>query len=130
MPDTVLNRAIEKFRKSLTDEQKNLFVASSVDNVKNEIQSIQERHGSKKKLRSLNRLSKFLEAMTQIEQLVQIFLNVSEVVAFVWVRMTLLGQLNNSPTCTLTSLQGPIKLALMVFNSDFHGHYLGVLTCP
>ncbi|KAK7917369.1 hypothetical protein PG985_010977 [Apiospora marii] len=93
MPDTVLNRAIEKFRQSLTDEQKKFFVASSLDNVKDEIQSIQGRYGSQKKLRSLNRLSKFLEAMTQIEQLVQIFLNVSEVVAFVW---------------------GPIKLALMM----------------
>lgn len=98
MPDIVLNRAIEKFRQSLTDEQKQLFVASSLDNVKDEIQYIQGRYGSTKKLRRLNRLSKFLEAMAQIEQLVQIFLNVSEVVAFVWVRMAFLGQVNNSST--------------------------------
>lgn len=38
-----------------------------------------------KKLRSLRRISHFIEAMGQIEQLVQIFLNVSNVVAFVWV---------------------------------------------
>ncbi|KAK7973119.1 hypothetical protein PG988_007253 [Apiospora saccharicola] len=93
MPDIVLNRAIDKFRKSLTDEQKKLFVASSLERVKDEIQFIQGRYGSTKKLRSLGRLSKFLEVMAQIEQLVLIFLNVSEVVAFVW---------------------GPIKLALMM----------------
>ncbi|KAK8024370.1 hypothetical protein PG993_012436 [Apiospora rasikravindrae] len=92
MSDIVLNRAIERFRQSLTDEQKQLFTASSLDNVNAEIQSIQARHGSTKKLRNLSRISKFLEAMAQLEQLVQIFLNVSEVVAFVW---------------------GPIKLALM-----------------
>lgn len=46
-----------------------------------------------KKLRSLRRISHFIEAMGQIEQLVQIFLNVSNVVAFVW---------------------GPIKLSLLL----------------
>ena len=85
MSDIILNRAIAKFREGLTDNQKQLFTASSLDKVNDEIQSIQARYGSKKKLRSLSRISKFLEAMTQIEQLAQIFLNVSEVVAFVWV---------------------------------------------
>lgn len=85
MSNTVLNRAVEKFRQNLTDEQRQLFTASSLEKVNAEIQSIQDRHGSRKQLRSLSRISKFLEAMTQIEQLAQIFLNVSEVVAFVWV---------------------------------------------
>ncbi|KAK8876959.1 hypothetical protein PGQ11_001905 [Apiospora arundinis] len=93
MSNIVLNRAVEKFRQGLTDEQRQLFTASSLEKVNAEIQSIQVRHGSRKQLRSLSRISKFLEAMNQIEQLAQIFLNVSEVVAFVW---------------------GPIKLALMM----------------
>ncbi|KAK6857173.1 hypothetical protein PG995_007360 [Apiospora arundinis] len=96
MSHTVLNRAVERFRQDLTDEQRQLFTASSLEKVNAEIQSIQDRHGSRKQLRSLSRMSKFLEAMTQIEQLAQIFLNVSEVVAFVWVMI------------------GPIKLALMM----------------
>ncbi|KAI1736489.1 hypothetical protein F4680DRAFT_432296 [Xylaria scruposa] len=92
-PSKAFDRALQRFRDGLTKEQQKQFEASSLDEVDAEIQNIQSRLGSMKKLRSLGRLSKFLEAMTQIEQLVQIFLNVSEVVAFVW---------------------GPIKLALLV----------------
>ncbi|KAI0809904.1 hypothetical protein GGR55DRAFT_679137 [Xylaria sp. FL0064] len=93
MPGKAFERALERFRNKLTEEQHKQFKASSLDDVNAEIQAIQSRLGSMKKMRSLNRLSKFLEAMSQIEQLVQVFLNVSEVVAFVW---------------------GPIKLALLV----------------
>ncbi|KAK7974412.1 hypothetical protein PG989_016260 [Apiospora arundinis] len=96
MSNTVLNRAVEKFRQNLTDEQRQLFTASSLEKVNAEIQSIQDRHGSRKQLRSLSRISKFLEAMNQIEQLATTFLNVSVAVAFVWVMI------------------GPIKLALMM----------------
>ena len=94
MSDVILDRAIANFRQGLTDEQRQLFNASSLSMVKAEIQSIQIRHGSKKKLRNLSRISKFLEAMTQIEQLAQIFLNVSNIVAFVWVIMTYSGTKN------------------------------------
>ncbi|GAW14444.1 hypothetical protein ANO14919_038470 [Xylariales sp. No.14919] len=91
--ETAFQRAILKFQRSLTSQQKAQFAVSSQEDVVSEIQKIQDRYGSTRKLRSLSRLSKFLEAMSQIEQLVTIFLNVSNVVAFVW---------------------GPIKFALLV----------------
>ncbi|KAI0098044.1 hypothetical protein GGR51DRAFT_565932 [Nemania sp. FL0031] len=93
MTSKVLERALQKFRDGLTQEQRQQFSASSIDDVKAEVGNIQNRLGSMKKLRSLRRISKFLEAMAQIEQLVQVFLNVSNVVGFIW---------------------GPIKLALLV----------------
>ncbi|KAI0402399.1 hypothetical protein F4802DRAFT_375189 [Xylaria palmicola] len=93
MAGTALERALQKFQAGLTQEQRQQFNATSIDDVKTEIGNIQNRLGSVKKLRSLRRISQFLEAMGQIEQLVQIFLNVSNVVAFVW---------------------GPIKLTLLV----------------
>lgn len=83
--ETAFQRAILKFQRSLTSEQKAQFAVSSQDDVISEVQKIQDRYGSTRKLRSLSRLSKFLEAMSQIEQVVTIFLNVSNVVAFVWV---------------------------------------------
>ncbi|KAM0806795.1 putative NACHT domain-containing protein [Seiridium cardinale] len=92
-PRNSLDKAIDRFRRGLTPDQLHQFAASSVDDVVNKIEEIQLQHGSQKKLRNLSRLSKFIEALTEIEKLVQIFLNVSEVVAFVW---------------------GPIKLVLMV----------------
>ncbi|QYS97700.1 hypothetical protein H0G86_004921 [Trichoderma simmonsii] len=86
-------RSLDKFKRSLTDEQKRNFSSCNITEVKSQMQEIQDKIGPVKKLRNFTRLKKFLEGMKQIEDLVTIFLNVSEVVAFVW---------------------GPIKLALMV----------------
>ncbi|KAF3937505.1 hypothetical protein ABW19_dt0203918 [Dactylella cylindrospora] len=91
--DNSFNKSLEKFRKRLSYEQRQGFSYSNFDEVKLEIQRIQQKLGPEKKLRSFTRIKKFLEGMRQIEQLVQIFLNVHEVVAFVW---------------------GPIKVGLMV----------------
>lgn len=86
MRTSTFDKAIEKFQNSLTAEQKSAFAVTTVDDVETEIQKIQIRYGSEKRLRGLKRLSKFIAAMKQIEELVKVFLNVHEVVAFVWVR--------------------------------------------
>ncbi|KAM0431361.1 hypothetical protein ACHAPT_005337 [Fusarium lateritium] len=86
-------RALEGFKKTLTDDQKKDFSFNSLQDVQASIRSIQDRYGPEKKLRNMQRLSKFLAGMKQVEELVTIFLNVHEVVAFVW---------------------GPIKFALMI----------------
>ncbi|KAK4064835.1 uncharacterized protein Triagg1_8834 [Trichoderma aggressivum f. europaeum] len=86
-------RSLDKFKRNLTDEQKRNFSSCNITEVNKTMQEIQDKIGPDKKLRNFTRLKKFLEGMKQVEELVTIFLNVSEVVAFVW---------------------GPIKLALMV----------------
>jgi transcriptional/translational regulatory protein YebC/TACO1 len=85
VPENSFEKVLERFRDSLTEEQKRQFSATSFQDVESEIQNIQCRYGSEKKLRNLKKLSKFLEAMNQVEQVVKVFLNVHEVVAFVWV---------------------------------------------
>lgn len=84
--DTAFQRALRRFREGLTEDQRQQFATATLDNVRVEIGHIQNRYGPAKRLRNLNRLSRFLEAMSQFEQLAVIFLNVSEVVAFIWVR--------------------------------------------
>ncbi|KAJ4218040.1 hypothetical protein NW759_008634 [Fusarium solani] len=86
-------RALDGFRTTLTPEQQKDFSFDSLQDVQIKIKSIQDRYGPEKKLRNMQRLSKFLAGMKQVEELVTIFLNVHEVVAFVW---------------------GPIKFALMI----------------
>ncbi|KAK7424247.1 hypothetical protein QQX98_000515 [Neonectria punicea] len=86
-------RTLEKFRRTLSDEQKRAFSSTNLDDVKKAMQDIQDQIGPGKKLRNFIRLKKFLEGMKQMEELVKVFAQVHEVVAFVW---------------------GPIKLALMV----------------
>ncbi|KAJ3548304.1 hypothetical protein NM208_g1070 [Fusarium decemcellulare] len=82
-PDAFVE-ALDRFRKTLTDEQKKQFSLSSLGDVEDAINNIQNNYGHRKQLRNMKRLSNFLEGMQQIEELVAIFLNVHEVVAFVW----------------------------------------------
>jgi hypothetical protein len=86
-PKKLFDEELKKLRDALPEDQKQQFSLSSLEAVKTEIQLIQARFGSEKKLRNLNRLTVFLDIMKQIEELAQIFLNVSEIVAFVWVSL-------------------------------------------
>jgi hypothetical protein len=91
-PSDGFNKSLEKFRATLSEEQKQQFSFSSIEDVELAIQRIQERIGPEKKLRNFTRIRKFLEAMKQVEELVRVFLNVHEVVAFIWVRLSKSGQ--------------------------------------
>lgn len=84
-PDLVFQKALENFKKDLTAQQRREFSITKIQDVKDEMNRIQIRYGSAKKLRGMSRMSKFLEAMQQLEQVISVFLNVSEVVAFIWV---------------------------------------------
>lgn len=92
-PDPVFQKALENFKKDLTAQQRREFAISTLQDVKDEVNKIQIQHGSAKKLRGMSRMSKFLEAMQQLEQVVSVFLNVSEVVAFIWVSRTATSQM-------------------------------------
>lgn len=80
--------SLERFQSTLTEDQKREFSFSSIEDVKLAIQQIQDRIGPEKRLRNFTRIRKFLEGMKQVEELVKIFINVNEVVAFIWVRLS------------------------------------------
>jgi len=84
-PTTSFGRSLDKFREKLSDKQKREFSYTKLEDVEAAIQTIQERLGPAKRLRNFAKFRKFLEGMQHVEQLVTIFLNVHEVVAFVWV---------------------------------------------
>ncbi|RSL59060.1 hypothetical protein CEP53_005924 [Fusarium sp. AF-6] len=89
---TSFERSLDRFRDYLSKDQKQQFNAANFQDLDAAIQEIQAKLGRDKRLCNFRRMEKFLDAMKHVEQLVTIFLNVHEVVAFVW---------------------GPIKLALM-----------------
>jgi len=95
--DNAFNKALQRFQDGLTDEQKRQFSVTTFKDVESELQHIQDRFGSEKRLRNFKKVSKFLEAMKQIEQVVKVFLNVHEVVAFIWVSAA--GSLYKHPLC-------------------------------
>ena len=88
--DTSFENALVKFRASLTESQRRDFAPCTLNDVQTTIEDIQLRLGSQRKLRSMKKVAKFIEAMTQLGQVVEVFLNVQNSVAFIWVRAKLL----------------------------------------
>lgn len=90
---------------------------TQIEDVERAVEEVQARLGPEKRLRNFPRIRKFLEGMQQVEQLVKVFLNVSEVVAFVWV--SVLDPRAECATRQLANccLKGPIKFAIMVWMS-------------
>jgi hypothetical protein len=88
--DTIFENALIKFRASLTEKQRSDFAPCTLKDVQTAIDEIQVRLGSQRRLRNMKRIAKFIEAMTQLGQVVEVFLNVENTVAFVWVSTKLL----------------------------------------
>jgi hypothetical protein len=85
--DPIFDKAVAKFKKGLTKDQAQIFAGCTLDDVKNEIKNIQNRHGSQRRLRNMERLSKFVEGMDQLGKVVEVFLNLHNTVALIWVRV-------------------------------------------
>jgi len=78
--------ALERFKAKLTEKEKDTFQGTTLDELKMELNKVQQRHCSKRQEVGMKRLEKFLEAMNQYDKVVTVFLNTSAVVAFIWVR--------------------------------------------
>ncbi|RYP59358.1 hypothetical protein DL769_008577 [Monosporascus sp. CRB-8-3] len=85
---TAFQSALDQFEKSLTSQQRKEFAICTVNDVKTAIKTIQDRLGSQRRMRHMAKLSKFVEAMTQLGKVVEVFLNVERTVAFVWAAST------------------------------------------
>lgn len=102
-------RALEDLKQELTAEKYSSFGITKIDDVHRQIAEIQCKYGSEKRLRNMARMSRFLEAMQQLEQVVNVFLNVDTTVAFVWVgllpcRLHMTDHLNELFACRLREL--------------------------
>jgi hypothetical protein len=83
--DTAFENAVKRFCGSLTKRQKEQFADCKKQDVERIIQDIQARLGAQKRLKYMRRVSKFIEGMSQLGQVIEVFLNVNNTVAFVWV---------------------------------------------
>ena len=78
-------RALARFKCHLSPEEQEQFGVTSLYDVQDTIAQIQSAQGSKRRMRNLTRLKGFIEAMEQYGKIVEVFLNTSEIIAFVWV---------------------------------------------
>jgi hypothetical protein len=90
---TAFQAALTKFQNHLTGKDLTDFKVTTYDTLCQEIAHLQHEQDNVKKMMNLSRIQTFIEAMEQFGKVIEIFLNVSNVVAFVW---------------------GPVKLLLLV----------------
>lgn len=86
-------QVVERFTRRLTKEELKDFKFASLDDVLGSVESIQVEQGKRKSMMNLTRIKRFLEAMRQYGTIVEVFLNASSLLCFVW---------------------GPMKFCLMV----------------
>ncbi|RKK19466.1 hypothetical protein BFJ66_g11558 [Fusarium oxysporum f. sp. cepae] len=82
--DLVFDKAVAKFKSRLNRTQAEQFAKCTIDDVRNQIRHIQNRHGSQRRLRNMDRLSKFVEGMVHLGKVVEVFLNLHNGVALIW----------------------------------------------
>lgn len=78
-------RALVKFKKGLDPRISHDFSISTLEDVRNLADKIQLEQGPQGKLRHLQRLEPFIEAMTQLGAVIEVFTNASELICFIWV---------------------------------------------
>lgn len=77
---------LAKFKASLSDQDRKRFGTTTLKDLHIAMESIQQKQRSEKKLRAMSKLGRFLEGMHEYDKLIAVFLNTSEILAFVWVR--------------------------------------------
>jgi len=81
---TALTRAITKFRNKLTGTELTEFSKSTYDDLGKALLDVQHQQEGRMETMNLARIKPCLEAMHQFGQVIEIFLNVADAVAFFW----------------------------------------------
>ena len=84
---SVFLEAVERFKDSLSDREREEFKFTTRDDLRDAIATIQEKQASEKKMRNLTRLKRFLKVMDEYGKVIEVFLNASQFIAFVWVSL-------------------------------------------
>ena len=103
--DDIFQNAITSFEAALTEKQRREFQGCSLKDVEDTIRGIESRLASQRKQRNMRRIAKFVEGMSQLGKVIEVFVNCDVTVAFVW---------------------GPIKFVLLVslFTNTLHAFSL------
>ena len=86
-------RALKSFQARLTSSERAQFNVATLDDLKITILTIQAEQRARKEMMHIGRIQSFLEAMEQFGKVIEVFVNTTDMLAFVW---------------------GPIKLLLLV----------------
>ncbi|KAK2470509.1 hypothetical protein H9L39_18126 [Fusarium oxysporum f. sp. albedinis] len=104
--DAELRRVVEnlKTEAELTAEELQYFQFSSLNDVLSILRTIQDKQAKTKRLTFLRRIDPFLKTMTEYGKVVEVFLNVSEFLAFIWGPLKFLLQVTSNLSDAFDSL--------------------------
>ena len=78
-------RVLSRFSHSLAVDEADDFRFTKLEDVHRVIEELQEKQGRKRTMMDLSRIHSFLEAMEQYGKVIEVFLNTTTFLAFVWV---------------------------------------------
>ncbi|KAF4311887.1 zinc finger protein [Botryosphaeria dothidea] len=83
-PTPRFQKCLDDFKKNLSSEQEETFKFTTLEELKRLVHEIQEEQNKSRRMNNLKRLAPFIEAMEQFDQVVQVFLNAADMLAFIW----------------------------------------------
>ena len=86
--------ALASFSSHLTPEQKQDFQFTTLDDVHKAILTIQMQQAKRNEMMNMPRIQSFLEAMDNFGKVIEVFMNSSEFLPFIWGPMKFLLQVN------------------------------------
>ena len=97
-------KALTEFQALLSQDDNNEIQLTTLENLQQEILDIQKEHTSARKNRNMARLKRFLEGMEEYAKIIEVFLNASSVVCFIWVGAALLYKTGNRASSSFRAL--------------------------
>ncbi|KAI3321517.1 hypothetical protein HD806DRAFT_502761 [Xylariaceae sp. AK1471] len=128
-------KALERFKKGLSDAEKNEFSICCLEDVFHIIRDIQNEQGMQGYLVYLKRLEPFIEAIEQLGKTIEVYLNADKLLCFIWGPIKLLLGVARTHLDSLDKLLNVYSLignaipGLLVYKDDFEKHVVlqGVL---
>jgi hypothetical protein len=82
--DDGFKQVLDDFKKRLKPEEKAAFAGTTLFDLQNEANNLQEMQRKAKTAQNLRRIDPFLQAMAQYTEVIEVFLNTSSILCFVW----------------------------------------------
>lgn len=83
--DNQFQKALKRFTYSLSKDEVEDFQFTKLEDIHKVIDELQEEQGKRKAMRNMTRIASFLEAMEQFGMVIEVFLNSTKFLAFIWV---------------------------------------------
>jgi hypothetical protein len=106
MPVTTFERELKSFKARLTQSEQSTFTDTTIDDLHLTVASIQKTQISERTNKNITRLRTFLEAIESLSKILDLFVNISDFVAFVWgpIKYLLLVSVPRPPRAVFSGL--------------------------